>query len=486
MRYGLLICLTLVIGAQTVRGEKPIPQDLAQIKKFRRDRADWFRRTIEGPYIKLSKHDARWDKLGRKAIDLLVRNTVGQTDPEVTGDEVFRAVKAAVDAGCDDPYVAYIFSRLVIGEKEFNDEQQTRLRREATKAFGASKYPAFRRAFAYGRAGDSATQSTVLTDELRKEAEVDYEAVLALLPESVATDERNEFWEDTWFRNLTSVIAGYRKLGLEPTAAFAKVDSALAKLPKLKVLRLVLHGSFWVHYGWEARTDALAPQVPEGAWKVFHERLVNARQALEEAWRLRPNEARTANLILQIEKGIGGDRETMELWFDRAMKANGDNYGACITKLDWLDPKWHGNAEEMLAFGRACAATKNWWANLTILNGEAHRRYWWYLDDAEGLKYMQKEEVWAEIKPVYEEFLKHYPSNDVVRSKYAATCVLGSHYVDADKQFEILGDRLTIWTDQPTFKPDTLDYFREKTRFYFGKSKWDKERPAKKAVAGKR
>jgi hypothetical protein len=79
-----------------------------------------------------------------------------------------------------------------------------------------------------------------------------------------------------------------------------------------------------------------------------------------------------------------------------------------------------------------------------------------------------------------------YPSSDVVRSKYAATCVLGSHYVDADKQFEILGDRLTTWTDQPTFKPETLDYFREKTRFYFGKSKWDKERAAKKAVAGKR
>jgi hypothetical protein len=42
----------------------------------------------------------------------------------------------------------------------------------------------------------------------------------------------------------------------------------------------------------------------------------------------------------------------MELWFDRAMKANGDSRRACWSKLDWLDPKWHGTPEEMLARDR--------------------------------------------------------------------------------------------------------------------------------------
>ena len=42
--------------------------------------------------------------------------------------------------------------------------------------------------------------------------------------------------------------------------------------------------------------------------------------------------------------------------------------------MDWLDPKWHGSVEEMLAFGRACAATKNWQADITLVAVDAHGR----------------------------------------------------------------------------------------------------------------
>jgi hypothetical protein len=57
------------------------------------------------------------------------------------------------------------------------------------------------------------------------------------------------------------------------------------------------------------------------------------------------------------DKAIGGDRTTMELWFDRAMKADGDRRDACWSKLHWLDPMWHGTPEDLLAFGRRCRDT---------------------------------------------------------------------------------------------------------------------------------
>ena len=41
----------------------------------------------------------------------------------------------------------------------------------------------------------------------------------------------------------------------------------------------------------------------------------------------------------------------MEEWFRRAMKADPGNYSACSSKLYYLEPKWHGSEEEMLAFG---------------------------------------------------------------------------------------------------------------------------------------
>ena len=57
------------------------------------------------------------------------------------------------------------------------------------------------------------------------------------------------------------------------------------------------------------------------------------------------------------------------------MKADGDNRQACSSKLDWLDPKWYGTPDEMLAFGKACRATKNWRAGITLLACDAHYRY---------------------------------------------------------------------------------------------------------------
>ena len=116
------------------------------------------------------------------------------------------------------------------------------------------------------------------------------------------------------------------------------------------------------------------------------------------------------------EKAVGGgDREAMETWFERAMKADGNDQGACWSKLDWLDPKWYGgnSPEEMMAFGKACAATKNWHTGITLLAADAHLRYSGMLEQAAETPYMKSPDVWSEIQMVYDEYLKHYPKDNV-------------------------------------------------------------------------
>ena len=39
----------------------------------------------------------------------------GEVDPQVTFDDLYQAAKAAVDAGCDDPMLAYLHARTSIG-----------------------------------------------------------------------------------------------------------------------------------------------------------------------------------------------------------------------------------------------------------------------------------------------------------------------------------------------------------------------------------
>jgi len=39
---------------------------------------------------------------------------------------------------------------------------------------------------------------------------------------------------------------------------------------------------------------------------------------------------------------------------NRAMKLDTNSYAACRSKIYYLEPKWHGSPEEMIAFGRQC------------------------------------------------------------------------------------------------------------------------------------
>jgi hypothetical protein len=316
----------------------------------------------------------------------------------------------------------------------------------------ASRYPAVRTAGIYVLSGGT-SMSAKGGDEAakKKDAEQAYDAALALLAESVARDERGEFWEDRWFACLVDLVKGYRQLGMKGPAALEKIDAILAKIPELKALRLQLRGFFWTQYGWESRGTTFAPGVPAGGMAAFKERLGIAKKALDEAWALRPDDARTAHLRFLLEKGIGGgDRKAMETWFERAMRGNGDNRDACWEKLDWLDPKWYGDAggKEMLSFGRACRDTKNWRTGITLLVADAH----WRIAAMPGQnqnRYLASPEVWADIQSVYDEYLEHHPEDDVARSKFATFCHLGGHWREAEVQYVALGDRLTQWTEFP-------------------------------------
>ena len=48
------------------------------------------------------------------------------------------------------------------------------------------------------------------------------------------------------------------------------------------------------------------------------------------------------------------------------------NVPACVAKMLYLQPKWHGSTEEMLRFGQECLQSKNWEGRLPLLLTHAH------------------------------------------------------------------------------------------------------------------
>ena len=267
-------------ATKAVGATAPVPQDAAAIEKRRHEWLAWNRRTLQGAYDEVGKRNARWDEPARKTMELAARMFSGEVDPEVTLSEVYASAKAAVHAGCNDPMLLYLYSRSSVGPNDPGMPEAIRRAKESAKALAASRYPAIRRAVALQVSGDQALSAGDPGDGARKDAERDFDAALALLGESVASDEHNEFWEANWLDTLLGLTRGYRTLGVSAEAAYGRVDAGLSRVADAKVLRLVFRGIFWFHYGWEARTTAFAPAVPAGGFEALEERLAVAQDGI--------------------------------------------------------------------------------------------------------------------------------------------------------------------------------------------------------------
>jgi hypothetical protein len=447
MRRSITAALAALVLAPAVRAddkERPIPQNPEQQEKRFRDKLAWNQRNLIGAYDKVGKKDARWDKPARESLDAAARFFGFALDPQTKLEQIYAPAKRAIDAGCDDPLILYLYARSSYLPNYPGPEELERRYTVAAAAMERGSYAPLNRAAALYNAGREKASRKDLKDDVRKEAARLLDAAVALLPKSFEEEEHTIDMENSWYDMLVSIIKAHRRLTGDNQAAFDHVDAVLAESPALKAIRLQVKGNFLIDSAWEARGDRLANTVTKEGWQKFGERLTEARKVLEEAWTAKPGDRRTANLMLTVEKGIGGDRDEMEKWFERAMKADGNDTSACQAKLDWLSPKWHGSREEVLAFGRACRDTKNWRAGITLLVVDAHLAVEEVLPPEEQSRYLRSEEVSNDVKMVYEEYLKHYPEDYLRHSYYAVFCFIAGRFEDAHKHFQIAGDHLAV------------------------------------------
>ena len=175
-----------------------IPQDIPSMERRRSDLLKWNLETLVGAYDKVGKKNPKWDEQARAALDLSARMFSLQIDPSVYWTDIAKPAKAAIDAGCDDPLVVFFFAR---SQPRVNDADNQKYK-DAAKAFANSRYPVWRRAAGLAISIPGELKPGAEGDPLRKEAQTAYDRALALLPESVTTDERNELWERMWKGHL--------------------------------------------------------------------------------------------------------------------------------------------------------------------------------------------------------------------------------------------------------------------------------------------
>jgi hypothetical protein len=113
-------------------------------------------------------------------------------------------------------------------------------------------------------------------------------------------------------------------------------------------------------WAWDARGSDWANKVAPEAWKLFHERLVEAGNELTKALKINLSGWEAHARTINVCKGLSLPREIMEEHFRGAVKALPRYAYAYETKFEYLRPRWHGSAEELIEFGRECVATGFW------------------------------------------------------------------------------------------------------------------------------
>jgi hypothetical protein len=131
---------------------------------------------------------------------------------------------------------------------------------------------------------------------------------------------------------------------------------------------------------------------------------------LDKAWKLNPKDERIPREMMTVELGQGKGRDRMELWFNRAMKLDPNDYDACSAKLYYLEPKWYGSTEAMLEFGRECVTNQAWKGQIPLILLDAHKSIQrQYVDDSGKNDYWKQPEVWSDIKSAFDRFFELNP-----------------------------------------------------------------------------
>jgi hypothetical protein len=134
MRTGPLLVL-IALAAAATGANAPIPQDPARAEERSKDALRWNRATLREVYDKLGKRDPKWDEPARQALDLAARHFAQQVKPVVAQAEIMDQAAKAVEAGCDDPMILYLYavtstSRPQIGKDEYERRVHAAARRK--------------------------------------------------------------------------------------------------------------------------------------------------------------------------------------------------------------------------------------------------------------------------------------------------------------------------------------------------------------------
>jgi hypothetical protein len=366
-------------------------------------------------------------------------------DPPVTGDEAEEAVAAAdvaVDYQCDDPLVLFIQSREKLDSHNPGEgvASYKALCQSADALYKSTAYPPFVRCIVNLEvAVAAASRERRISAGQKSKASEYFNHAVELLP-AVGSDPHTPIHAILDVVEEVGKLA--RGLGHDRMKEVEVLLAAMEKAGCSKSAILCSRGVALVGYAWDARGGGWAGEVTDDGWKLFGQRLAQARAALTEAWELDATNSKAASEMITVCMGQSAPREEVNTWFTRAITADPGNYAACTKKMLVLEPKWGGSVPAMIQFAR----------ELTHISTDPRAvriplklvEMYWGMASVDPLPmsefFSAHPELWTDIQPVYEKYLQQVPESRFHRTRYALIAAWSGHWDIAAAQFDKLGD----------------------------------------------
>ena len=368
---------------------------------------EWSRETYVNAYEKHGRKDPKWDEIVRPALSNYARIRFTREQVPL---ELPRELKRAVDTGCDDPLVGYLYHRLRFDPAHADRKLAMKFTLAATQ-LDHSAYAGLNQCFSHLRAAQAwRNADTNKLPQVNEHRSLAFDRLLKVLqhdplPVTFAFEFCDEF---------------YRELSRSPQSAELfrmKIEPLfIARWPK-EARSYLLKGRFAIDAAWAARGRGWAHTVSDQGWKQFSRQLAVAEEALNRSWELDPTLPGTALDFMRVELGQGRGRERMELWFNRAIVHPSARYEALSHKLWYLQPRWHGSERECLQVARDSLKSDDFKGNCPLHLYHLHESLAEYFGDSRP-EYWLEPHVWPDLKAAFDRYFSQDEADSAWRHNY--------------------------------------------------------------------
>lgn len=336
---------------------RPLPagEDALTDEQFAPERLKFLRSMSVDLYREIGWRDPSWDDEAEALLEAYARREADMPD-RPTVSEYVELADAMSATGCDDPLVNMAAGIAYFHARRFADAaehlfQPPPLDRETPD------YPnlAIWRENAVG---------WHVQQQLGRFSEAQLDGMREVVSIAITRG-----LEETQFEGLQARAAFAWLRDAEDELTWGQRDQFAQKLERLTkpkegekpeadpwLTHMVL-GEVEIAIAWGKRGGGLAREVPQRGWQGFAEHLEKARDALEQAWELKPEWPEAPARMVTVAMGDGGPIGERRMWFDRAVSGQFD-YLPAYSNYSWsLLPRWGGSHEALWELAHECLDT---------------------------------------------------------------------------------------------------------------------------------